>query len=213
MGKDKLVKLGMAVGLVILVLIIYKSCFSQQKPLPSATTKTSSQTTAPKPSPKQQFKEVTGKYPTGELRRKYTVYTDKPDIKHGTYFEYYKSGNKLCQVEFKENLPVGHLVCWYDTKNQAPKSLEGNFEGGKKNGTFTEWHQSGKNKFTYTYKNGVLDGLWTEFYEDGTKMTEITYSEGTQTGVLMRYKPDGSVKYETKIIEKVPPKPATKISE
>lgn len=202
MQKDQLVKFGVVVGFIILVLIAFmfvKNYFPRQQSAPA--------TTAPKASSSQpaasklQFKEVTEKYPTGELRRKYTIYADKPDVKHGAYFEYYKSGNKLCEVEFKENLPSGHLICWHDAKGQAPKSLEGNFEGGKKNGTFTELHQNGKIKFTYTYKDGILNGAWTEFYEDGTKMTEMTYNEGVRTGALKRYKPDGSVKYETDVIK------------
>lgn len=200
MQKDLLVKIGTVVGAIIILVIIFllaKSYLHKEQPPPPVITQTS---TKPAIS-KSKFKEVTEKYPTGELMKKYLVYPEKPDVKHGAYVEYYKSGNKLCGLEFKENLPVGRLTCWYDVKGQAPKSLEGNFEGGKKNGTFTEWHQNGKIKFTYTYKVGVLNGPWIEFYEDGTKMTEMNYEEGVRTGVLKRYKPDGSVKYETQMKE------------
>ena len=165
---------------------------------PAAETKPKA---APKEKDKPQIKEVTEKYPSGEIRRRFKVYTDTPWIKHGTYVEYYKSGNKLCEIEFKENVHDGLLVCWVDAKAPAGKLLEGGFESGQKNGPFTEWHQNGKKKLSYTYKNGVLDGAWVEYYEDETKMTEMAYVNGTPSEVVKRYKPDGSVKQEDKAQE------------
>ncbi len=139
---------------------------------------------------KEEFYPDLGK----ELKARFSVYREKPEVKHGTYNEFYRSGKKLLQCTYKENVAEGPFTFWYENEQKA---LEGTLKDNKREGTFTEWHTGGKKKLSYSYNNGILDGSYTEFYEDEKPMIEKNYSNGKLAGIYKYFRQDGAIKIQT----------------
>lgn len=181
-------------AILIIVIAVYFLLFRKTAPATPAPTTVSAKTETPTVNATEQkkeiFKQVEEFYPTGELKARYFVYIEKPDIKHGKYEEFYKSGAKMLECEYRENLISGKSLFYYENGQMA---LEGNFEEGKRNGKFLEWHTDGKKKIEANYKNGNLNDIFTEYYPDEKIMFEKKYEDGRLTEIKY-YKTDGSLK-------------------
>ena len=93
-------------------------------------------------------------YPNGKKKTEYTGYgTSKNtlEFKHGKYTEWYETGRKKLEIDFKFSVKQGNLVVWY--KNGAKQSIA-NFLGDKLNGVAKTFYQNGALLYKDTYKNG-----------------------------------------------------------
>ena len=86
---------------------------------------------------------------------------------------------KNCDVEFYED---GQL-----------KSVENNYEDGKRKWDFTEWYDNGQKETEYILKNRNYDGLFTRWRVNGGKEREGTF-KGGETISEKSWNEDGSRK-------------------
>ncbi len=204
------IKLGIALTLFALAGIItyFYSCRKEEPVYPPGVTPPKGAPGKPAQSAQpvktaSKFKEVVEKYDTGETKAKYLVHADKPEIKHGLYTEFYKSGKKKYECSYAENALEGKFAFYYEDGKNA---MTGAFKKGNRDGVFAEWHESGNKKLDYAYVDGKLDGLWTEWYDaPQKKMTEKAFKAGSQIGTMKTYKLDGTVKAETMITKDAMP--------
>jgi len=133
-------------------------------------------------------------YDTKELRCRYFVFSDRPEVKQGKYEEFYKSGARKLTCEYQENLVEGPVTYWYEDGKEA---LRGTFKKGLRDGEFAEFHPSGNPKIEATYAAGKLEGTYREFYDapDKPVMIEKTYANGALAAPWTMHRLDGGVKY------------------
>jgi hypothetical protein len=164
----------------------------EEAPPPVAATQTS--TTVKKPAPLPLLVEQQEFYDTKELRARYIVYRERPEVKHGKYQEFYPSQAKKLLCEYVENVVQGPVQYFYENGKEA---MTGSFKDGLRVGAFVEFHPSGNLKNEATYVAGKLDGPYREYYDtpDKAVMFEKTYAAGVLAAAVTVRKPDGSVKY------------------
>ncbi len=189
-------------GIVVLVILLLLAAlavwflfFRKGAPEPPPPTATAKPTTiAPKPTPLSLLIEKEEHYETGELRARYTVFRERPEIKQGKYQEFYPSQAKKIACDYVENVVQGPFLYWYENGQEA---MRGSMKDGMREGPFAEFHPSGKPKIEATYRAGALDGAYREYYDADNKpvMFEKTYADGALAGPVVVRKPDGSVKY------------------
>lgn len=75
--------------------------------------------------------------------------------------------------------------------------MEGEFAGGKKDGSWTSWFENGKKQSEGFFKNDVRNGKAVVWRENGFKYYEGTYSLGKLHGIWVTYDTDGSRLKET----------------
>lgn len=100
------------------------------------------------------FFRNTEEYPNGKKKTEYTGYgTSKYliEYKHGKLTEWYETGQKKHEVDFKFGSKEGKLSVWY--KNGAKQS-KANLVGGKLNGVAKTYYQNGGLMYKDTFKNG-----------------------------------------------------------
>jgi len=189
-------------GIVVLVILLLLAAlaiwflfFRKAAPEPPPPTAAAAPTAAaPKPVPLSLLIEKEEHYGTGELRARYTVFRERPEVKHGKYQEFYPSQAKKLACDYVENLVQGPVVYWYENGQEA---MRGTMKDGLREGSFPEFHPSGRPKTEATYVGGALDGPYREYYDADNQpvMFEKTYAAGVQTGPTVLRKPDGSVKH------------------
>ena len=91
------------------------------------------------------------------------------DQKHGTWTEWYRSGNKKTEVQYDHNVAVGKFAWWYEN---GQKQAEVEYQMGVYNGTFTTWHANGLKESQAEYRNGELVDKWMHWDADG-KLVEM----------------------------------------
>jgi hypothetical protein len=170
--------------------------FFRTKPTEAPPPVAASRTTplAVKPVPLSLLIEKQEFYDTKELRARYTVFRERPEIKQGKYQEFYPSQAKKLLCEYVENVVQGPVQYFYENGKDA---MQGKFKDGLREGPFVEFHPSGNVKNEATYVTGNLDGAYREYYDtpDKAVMFEKTYAAGVLTAPVIVHKPDGSVKY------------------
>jgi antitoxin component YwqK of YwqJK toxin-antitoxin module len=91
------------------------------------------------------------------------------DQKHGTWTEWYRSGNKKTEAQYDHNVAVGKFTWWYEN---GQKQAEVEYQMGVYNGTFTTWHANGLKESQAEYRNGELVDKWMHWDADG-KLVEM----------------------------------------
>jgi antitoxin component YwqK of YwqJK toxin-antitoxin module len=91
------------------------------------------------------------------------------DQKHGTWTEWYRSGNKKTEAQYDHNIAVGKFVWWYEN---GQKQAEVEYQMGVYSGTFTTWHPNGLKESQAEYRNGELVDKWMHWDADG-KLVEM----------------------------------------
>ena len=113
----------------------------------------------------QDLRLVAGFYDNRMPRSIYTYreFEDKIELKLST--EYYDSGQKSYEVNYKDGLR-SKKAWWYDNGN---KKKEGTYKDGKEDGLWAIWYESGQKKMEAILKDGELisDKCWDE---DGNKI-------------------------------------------
>lgn len=85
----------------------------------------------------------------------------------------------------------GRWTYWYQS---GQKRCEGNYSGGKKEGRWTYWHRNGQKAEEGDYSGGNKEGQWTTWWEiNGQKLSEGFYGGGEKCGVWTEWDRDGQV--------------------
>ena len=159
-----------------------------------------------------QGKKVEERFPSGNIRERYTLLEGKFD---GKYTAYYENGKLRGEGFYKKNIMVGEWRYYYSNGNL--QSIQ-RFEDNKltyidawdvnsfqviKNGTGTMlmYSESGKKMSSITYKNYKPDGTWFVWYENGNLASEMYYNEGKRVGIWHFWDMEGNLK-ETENNEK-----------
>ncbi|OGV57246.1 MAG: hypothetical protein A2X49_09910 [Lentisphaerae bacterium GWF2_52_8] len=159
--------------------------------------------------PAPTLQEVSEKYEDGQLKAKYSVFTDRKNVKTGLFTEYYPNGSRKFECNYQENIAEGPFTYCYE---DGTKAMSGTLKRGKMEGELTEWHPNGNIKLSYKCLAGVREGHCTEYYDQkGLKMIESSFSNGLLNGPCKYYKLDGTIKYELfyENGKEAPPPPAT----
>lgn len=100
-------------------------------------------------------------YANGSLDRHYFM---KYRYLEGLYTRYYGNGNKLSEVEYREN---------------------------QRNGAAQSWYEDGRLKEEYSYRNGLREGAYISWYPNGRLESKGQYSAGDKTGTWDYYHASG----------------------
>jgi len=65
------------------------------------------------------------------------------------------------------------------------------YENGKKEGEWHEYHSNGNLKSSVIYKNGIKQGIAREWWENGNMSSFGTYVDGKANGMMTWYNMDG----------------------
>ncbi len=122
-------------------------------------------------------------YPSGDTM--ISSYYVEGDL-DGLYVEYDEEGQPLV----KGNYVVGYEEgSWFYRNGTAFET--GNYEGGKRVGTWTTYYAEGKVAFIINYDQDVRDGKFTAYWENGNIKTSGKYVQGLQDGVWIQYNEEG----------------------
>ncbi len=181
------------IAIIVLLAAVWFFAF-QSKPEKPAKEQTKEQP-QPKEPPKPKFQEITESYDDGSPKLKCSVFTDRPEMRHGLCTEFYKGGKRKTETTYARNVLTGRYAFYYE---DGSKAMEGELKSGRRDGKFTEWHPSGRVKSDARYKDGALEGEWLEYYdlEGSPKKIEAFYAGGKLAGRYAVYKADGLVKEE-----------------
>jgi antitoxin component YwqK of YwqJK toxin-antitoxin module len=89
---------------------------------------------------------------------------DVADQQHGTWTEWYPSGNKKAEGHYDRGIATGRFTWWYEN---GQKQAEGDFENGLKNGTWITWHANGLKESMGEYRANMLVGKALTWSADG----------------------------------------------
>lgn len=111
-------------------------------------------------------KKVEERYDDGLLKAEY--YVDGEGLYHGSYKQYYPSGQLREEARFEKNLLSGTRILYYP---------------------------SGKIEIEERYNPpGIMEGLYRTYYEDGTLKLEKQYAKNQISGILKVFYPSGKIK-------------------
>jgi len=94
--------------------------------------------------------------------------------RHGLTIFYYKSGNKLGELEFKNGLKHGKSIEWNEDGN---KRIEMFFENNQVHGEYKSWWENGKLKEHGFFNRGKKIGEYRWYKKDGSLWSEHDYGE------------------------------------
>jgi len=109
----------------------------------------------------------------------------------GLWTEWYESGNKLTEVNYKDGKMEGVGTLWYEN---GKKQTESNYKNGKHNGLWKHWFENGQKKGEGNFKDGKPNGLATLWYENGQKQRETNFKNGESMPLVWTafvWKPNG----------------------
>ena len=119
--------------------------------------------------------KITQRYPGGDKKKSLWVYPDGSIKKENTWFV---NGIKETEVPYKDGSPHGLFRQWTHKGNVI---LEGRYEMGKREGTWTCRYPDKKKKGERYYRDGHPVGDWEGFYPDGQKAFEEHYDDNGDT--------------------------------
>lgn len=86
------------------------------------------------------------------------------------------------------DLRHGPAKAWFENGKQR---LEGYYQEGMKNGTFTYWHPNGQVAASGEFKNDQFHGMWVWYHENGLKSSIGKYDGGALVGEWRWWGEDG----------------------
>lgn len=146
-----------------------------------------------------------------DLEDRFGVFYKSDKLFTGVGLDYYESGQKKSEGNFKDGKREGLWTVWQDNA-YGEKRSEGNYKDGQKEGLWTEWddnvygqksegnYKDGEREGLWTvwemegnlkeeglwtgnYKNGKEEGLWTRWHFNGPKISEGNYKDGSREGL------------------------------
>ena len=117
-----------------------------------------------------QFKEW---YDNGQLKSE--VFINEYGRPEGLVSNYFKNGQKMLEMSYKDGEQVGSEIMWYES---GQKQFERYFRDGKLHGISTSWFENGqKNSEGKIF--GKKDGEWNYWSPSGSKTTMV-YKDGKE---------------------------------
>ena len=184
---------------IIIFVIIYSSCFSQQN-FPIAFRREISY--------QGERAFFNGSPFTGLLVDKNTnnkLGEFKDGYKNGVFTKYYTNGRKKSVGKYVNGIKEGAFTGWFEN---GVKQIVLNYVHGALDGIYTQWFNNGQIMVTYNYTQGeVKDGKYIIYNDTGQKAKQETYAGGAMISsdifrngalyksILEKY-PDGTKKEE-----------------
>ena len=165
-----------------------------------------------------QSKKVQVWYDNSDTSKKiksiYHVLNSDPTVLEGTYTEFFESGGKKLEGEYKGGEQVGGWNYFYEN-GQLKTTLsisdsnfqkltqfyesgeikqEGKLLENKKHGKWYYYFEKGGIKQEGTYEMGVKNGVWQQYYESGKLKSNVVYEMGD--GHYREYFLNGKIKME-----------------
>ena len=101
-----------------------------------------------------------------------------PDLKHGTWIEWYPNGKKKLEAQYDHNVAVGKFTWWYQN---GQKQAEVEYAAGVLDGLWITWHPNGLKESQAQHRNGELVNKWLHWNADG-KLIEVRDPQQASTG-------------------------------
>ncbi|MGD9633394.1 MAG: toxin-antitoxin system YwqK family antitoxin [Pirellulales bacterium] len=152
------------------------------------------------------------------FEREIARYSDDRFEADGFYHEFYPSGAKFVEGQFKKGNKDGTWTYYLENgtvqrtvnyKNGQPDggwevhNADGavvarrSFKDGKRDGTWAIYDEAGKQQLREeVYADGKPEGVWKVWYPSGQLMTEATLKAGTRDGVSRQWNEKGSLQAE-----------------
>ena len=112
-------------------------------------------------------------------------------MKDGLWTEWYESGNKLTEVNYKAGKMDGITTLWHEN---GKKQSESKYKDGKHNGPWKHWYENGQKKGEGNFQDGKPNGLATLWYENGQKQRETNFKNDELMPLVLTafvWKPNG----------------------
>ncbi|MCA9133754.1 MAG: hypothetical protein KDA45_11390 [Planctomycetales bacterium] len=87
------------------------------------------------------------------------------------------------------------------------RESEGNYEQGKRSGTFAWWYSNGQQRTVGEYRNDAEHSEWTWWHENGMKQAVGMFAEGTRIDEWSVWNEEG------KLVQRATPKPESQVAE
>jgi antitoxin component YwqK of YwqJK toxin-antitoxin module len=133
------------------------------------------------------------KYPDGKIRieRQIAKYSDNHFVADGFYHEYYASGQKFVDGQYKSGRPDGQWTYFYDNGTQ---NRQVTFKDGQPDGTWDVHRADGSLMATRSFKLGKRDGTWTIYDDTGKQPLRVeSYADGKADGEWKLWFPSGQL--------------------
>ena len=143
-------------------------------------------------------------------------HTDAKGRKQGAWVKTYESGKKRYEGAFKDDVPVGHFIYYYEGEGGIMSEIF--YRGITGTGYAKAYHRNGMVQAEGIYKNQLKDSTWTyydpkgvltqredfkggelhgdqiTYYESGNVAERITYEYGAEQGAWIRKWEDGTMR-------------------
>ena len=103
---------------------------------------------------------------------------------------YWSNGHLKSEEEYRNNQLHGFFKDYY---RSGSKNRQGNYKRGLRNGTFNKYWPNGELRTQAIFENDTEHGLTVEYYKDGTMKREIPYDQGTISGDVKIYSKKGEL--------------------
>jgi antitoxin component YwqK of YwqJK toxin-antitoxin module len=136
----------------------------------------------------------TEKYADGKVRleREISRYSDNRFVADGFYREFYPTGEKFAEGQYKDGKQVGKWTFWHEN---GKESRSVNFTKGQPDGTWEIFNAEGAVIAKRSYKAGKRDGIWLVYDKAGKQqLREEAYRDGTPNGTWKVWFPNGQLK-------------------
>ena len=144
----------------------------------------------------QNTTKTTVKSPDGSTKRVYYVSTENPDIKHGSYIEYFNR-KKTMEGAYIDNKRHGEWL-FYTTKKKV--EIRGDYENGQKTGKWNYYYPNTDVILSEIYyTDDKQDSLFSYYKSSHLKRANKTFKDGSR--IMNIYYEDGSP-YEIYKIDK-----------
>jgi antitoxin component YwqK of YwqJK toxin-antitoxin module len=164
-------------------------------------------------------------YKNGKLRyeRQIARYSDDSFVSDGFYREFYPSGEKFVEGQYKDGHQEGTWRYFHENgqeqreatyKNGQPdgswdvRNADGaviakrGFKNGKRDGTWVVYDESGKQPLREeVYSEGKADGVWKVWFPSGQQKTEATLADGQRSGPYREWDEKGNQRADLKFVD------------
>jgi antitoxin component YwqK of YwqJK toxin-antitoxin module len=136
----------------------------------------------------------TEKYENGKVRheREIARYSDNRFVADGFYREFYPTGEKFAEGQYKDGKQVGKWTFWHEN---GKESRTVNYTNGQPDGTWDIRNADGAVVAKRSYKAGKRDGTWVVYDKTGKQtLREEAYDDGKPNGTWKVWFPNGQLK-------------------
>ncbi len=98
--------------------------------------------------------------------------------KNGLSLQWHQNGKRSLEGNFNDNKSDGSWIGWHEN---GEKAGERNYRDGVLHGEFVQSWPSGQNMMQGNYTTGNQDGVWVRWHENGQQQSEIFYQDGKAT--------------------------------